>query len=37
MFGLSAPVHLEINKLILEVPFCLSELCTKDPAGCRYS
>lgn len=21
MFGLSAPVHLEINKLLLEIPF----------------
>lgn len=36
MFGLSTPVHLEINKLLLEIPF-VSELGTKDPAGRQYS
>lgn len=28
MFGLSAPVHLEINKLLLEIPF-VSESCAQ--------
>lgn len=28
MFGLGAPVHLEINKLLLEIPF-VSQSCSQ--------
>lgn len=37
MFGFSAPVHLEINKLLLEIPFVSQSWAQKDPARCKYS
>lgn len=36
MFGHSAPVHLEINKLLLEIP-SVSELGTEDLLGVIFT